>query len=116
MDGAAGFTVDIDHNPYLPPGGRHVSAVVTVTAEASDDAPPAGPGAEIIIVDCSLSMSWPEDKIVAARAATAAAVDAIRDGTWFAIIGGAWTARRPGITRPARGRRGRAGTITSASR
>jgi hypothetical protein len=92
------FTVDIDHNPYLATGGRHVGAVVTVTAGAPQDTPPGGPGAggssaEIIIVDCSLSMGWPEDKIIAARAATVAAVDVIRDGVWFAIIGGAARAR-----------------------
>jgi hypothetical protein len=87
----AGFTVDIDQNPYLPPGGRDVSAVVTVTAAAPDDRLPSGPGAagdsaEIIIIDCSGSMGG--DKIDAARAATMAAVDVIKDGAWFAIIGG----------------------------
>ena len=92
------FTVDIDQNPYLPAGGRHVGAVVTVTADISDDAPPPGPGAagnsaEIIIVDCSLSMAMPREKIVAARSATAAAVNVIRDGTWFAVIGGAGKAK-----------------------
>ena len=39
-----------------------------------------GAAAEIIIVDCSGSMECPQTKIAAARAATAAAVDAIRDG------------------------------------
>ena len=91
-----GFTVDIDHNPYLPTGGRHVSAVVTVTADAPEDTPPrpAGAGrAEIIIVDRSGSMAMPADKIAAARAATAAAVDVIGNGVWFAIISGARSAR-----------------------
>src|SRR5580704_5039390 len=93
MTSLPGFTVDIDHNPYLPAGGRDVSAVVTVTAEAADDTPPepgaAGASAEIIIVDCAGSMGLPRRKIVQARAATVAAVDVIRDGTWFAIIRGA---------------------------
>ena len=91
-----GFTVDIDHNPYLPTGGRHVSAVVTVTADAPEDTPPRPPGAgraEIIIVDRSGSMAMPPGKIAAARAATAAAVDVIGDGVWFAIISGARSAR-----------------------
>jgi len=91
-----GFTVDIDHNPYLPAGGRHVSAVVTVTADAPEDTPPRQPGAgsaEIIIVDRSGSMALPAEKIAQARAATAAAVDVIRDGVWFAIISGARSAR-----------------------
>jgi hypothetical protein len=92
-----GFAVDVDHNPYLPAGGRRVSAVVTVTAGAPvEDAPPRQPGAgsaEIIIVDRSGSMAMPAGKIAAARAATAAAVDVIRDGVWFAIISGARSAR-----------------------
>jgi hypothetical protein len=104
MTSLPGFTVDIDHNPYLPAGGRDVSAVVTVTAEASDDTPPepgaAGASAEIIIVDRSISMGLPRSKIVQARAATAAAVDVIRDGTWFAIIAGAGAAQ---LVYPAKG-------------
>jgi hypothetical protein len=40
MASLPGFTVDIDHNPYLPAGGRDVSAVVTVTVNAQDHTPP----------------------------------------------------------------------------
>jgi hypothetical protein len=87
-----GFTVDIDQNPYLPAGGRDVSAIVTVTADASGGGQaavaPDGGSAEIIIVDCSGSMDYPPAKMTEARAATAAAVEVIRDGTWFAIIAG----------------------------
>jgi hypothetical protein len=90
MTSSPGFTVHVDHNPYLPLGGRDVSAVVTVTAGAADDLPSAqvsaDGSAEIIIVDCSGSMSGA--KILAARAATSAAVDVIRDGARFAIIAG----------------------------
>jgi hypothetical protein len=106
MTGLPGFTVDIDQNPYLPVGGQDVSAIVTVTADATGDVPaPSGSGAggaagpagttgsaEVIIVDCSGSMDYPPDKLVAARAATAAAVDVIKDGTWFAIVAGTSTA------------------------
>ena len=96
MTSLPGFTVDIDQNPYLPAGGRDISAVVTVTADASGDAlaaaPDAGAGsAEIIIVDCSGSMDS-RDKIAQARTATSAAVDVIRDGAWFAIVAGTSTA------------------------
>lgn len=90
-----GFTVDIDQNRYLPLGGRDVSAIVTVTADETGDAPsavPEGGSAEIIIVDCSGSMDYPPAKMTEARAATAAAVDVIKDGTWFAIVAGASTA------------------------
>jgi von Willebrand factor type A C-terminal domain len=33
--GASVFTVDIDHNPYLAPGGREVNAIATVTRAGS---------------------------------------------------------------------------------
>ena len=97
MTSLPGFTVDIDHNPYLPVNGREVSAIVTVTADATGDTPPPSPGgggggsAEIIIIDCSGSMDFPPAKMAEARAATAAAVDVIRDGTWFAIVAGTST-------------------------
>jgi len=91
-----GFTVDVDQNQYLPDGGRQVSAIVTVTS-AADATGFAGPGpvgaepdgsAEIIIVDCSGSMEYPHTKIAEARAATAAAVDMVREGVLFAVIAG----------------------------
>lgn len=74
MTSPLGFTIDVDQNPYLPTGGRDVSAIVTVTADVSDTPLPepdeVGGSAEIIIVDCSLSMGMPRSKIVKARAAT----------------------------------------------
>jgi hypothetical protein len=94
--GLPGFTVDIDQNPYLPVGGSDVSAVVTVTADGTGGGPaavaPDGGSAEIVIIDCSGSMDYPPTKLAEARAATAAAVDVIRDGTWFAIVAGTSTA------------------------
>ena len=110
MPSLPGFTVDIDQNPYLPVGGRDVSAVVTVTADASGDALSPEPGApdgaaggsaEIIIVDCSGSMDYPQAKIIEARAATSAAVDVLTDGAWFAIVAGttnAWPVYPPNGT------------------
>jgi hypothetical protein len=96
MTSLPGFTVDIDQNPYLPVGGRDVSAIVTVTADETGDAPseapPDGGSAEIVIVDCSGSMDYPPAKLAEARAATAAAVDVVRDGTSFAVIAGTSTA------------------------
>jgi len=85
------FTVDIYQNEYLPEGGRDVNAVVTVTtAGTAGQAAPAAAAdsAEIIIIDCSGSMMAPQTKIAEARAATAAAVDVIRDGVAFAVIAG----------------------------
>jgi len=115
MTGLPGFSVDIDQNPYLPVGGRDVSAIVTVTADASGDAAPAaaqaGGSAEIIIVDCSGSMDYPPTKLSEARAATAAAVDVIHDGTLFAIVAGtstAWPVFPPDGTMAVAGQRTRA--------
>ena len=42
--------------------------------------------AEVILVDCSGSMGKPWRKIRSVRMATAAAIDALPDGTWFAIV------------------------------
>jgi hypothetical protein len=96
MSGLPGFTVDIDQNPYLPVGGRDVSAIVTVTADDAGSVPaaavPDGSAAEIIIIDCSGSMDFPPTKLAEARAATAAAVDVLKDGTRFAIVAGTSTA------------------------
>ena len=84
------FTVDIYQNEYLPEGARDVNAVVTVTTSGDATVGPAADSgsAEIVIIDCSGSMGAPRTKIVEARAATAAAVDVIRDGVAFAVIAG----------------------------
>jgi hypothetical protein len=101
MTSLPGFTVDIDQNPYLPVGGRDVSAIVTVTADDTGDVPseaPDGGSAEIVIIDCSGSMDYPPTKLSEARAATAAAIDVIRDGTLFAVVAGtsvAWPVYPP---------------------
>ena len=86
----SGFTVDIDQNQYLPEGGRTVDAVVTVTSAETQTQLPVSdtPAAEIIIVDCSGSMDVPQMKMASARAAVAAAIDVLRDGTAFAVVAG----------------------------
>ena len=84
------FTVDISQNEYLPDGGEDVNAIITVTSP--DTGLPAAAedsgAAEIIIIDCSGSMRSPRTKIEQARAATAAAVDVIRNGVAFAVVAG----------------------------
>jgi hypothetical protein len=88
------FTVDVDQNQFLPEGGRTVNAVVTVTS--STDLVPAARdtagSAEIVMVDCSGSMDVPTTKISSARAAVAAAIDVLHDGTAFAVVAGTNTA------------------------
>ena len=88
---ARDFTVDVFQNEYLPDGARGVNAIVTVTSAGSAADGMTGPAsaAEIIIVDCSLSMATPWKKLIQARQATAAAIDVIRDGTAFAVVAGA---------------------------
>jgi hypothetical protein len=86
------FSIEIFQNEYLPDGGRDVNAIVTVTS-GDEVAVSDTSAAEIIIIDCSGSMSSPQSKISEARAATAAAIDAIRDGVAFAVIAGTNEAR-----------------------
>jgi hypothetical protein len=81
------FDVEVHQNEYVPRGGTEVHAVVRVTANGAPPRSDIGPeAAEVILLDCSGSMGMPWSKLRAAREATAAAVDALRDGTWFAIV------------------------------
>ncbi|WP_030379937.1 MULTISPECIES: vWA domain-containing protein [unclassified Streptomyces] len=94
------FSVDVYQNEYLPEGGREVDAVVTVSATGGGTiggavgaphlySPGRGPAAAVaVMVDCSGSMNYPPTKLRHAREATAAAVDTLRDGVHFAVIGG----------------------------
>lgn len=94
------FAVDVYQNAYLPEGGREVNAIVTVTATGGGTvgtgvtaphlyAPGEGPSAAVaIMVDCSGSMDYPPAKMRNARDATAAAIDTLRDGVHFSVIGG----------------------------
>ncbi|GHC43033.1 vWA domain-containing protein [Streptomyces flavofungini] len=94
------FTVDVYQNEYLPEGGREVNAIATVTSTGGGTVGSAvgaphlyavgeGPDAAVaIMVDCSGSMDYPPTKMRGARDATAAAIDAVRDGVHFAVIGG----------------------------
>ncbi|WP_460108476.1 vWA domain-containing protein [Streptomyces sp. YKOK-J1] len=99
------FSVDVYQNEYLPEGGREVNAIVTVTATGGGTvggavtaphlyAPGQGPSAAVVVmVDCSGSMDYPPAKMRNARDATAAAVDTLRDGTHFAVVGGTHVAK-----------------------
>ena len=99
------FSVDVYQNEYLPEGGREVNAVVTVTATGGGTigsamtaphlySPGQGPSAAVaVMVDCSGSMDYPPTKMRNARDATAAAIDTLRDGVHFAVIGGTHVAK-----------------------
>jgi von Willebrand factor type A C-terminal domain/von Willebrand factor type A domain len=88
-DGAAtgAFTVEVDQNSYLPVDATRVDAIVTVTAVDGAAAPaPASDVLEVIVIDCSTSMTG--SKIRAARQATVAAIAELRDGVSFAVVAG----------------------------
>src|SRR3954452_7762027 len=99
------FAMDVYQNEYLPEGGREVNAIVTVTATGGGTIGSAvaarhlwsaeqGPSAAVaIMVDCSGSMDYPPTKMRNARDATAAAIDTLRDGVHFAVIGGTHVAK-----------------------
>ncbi|WP_369217764.1 vWA domain-containing protein [Streptomyces flavofungini] len=99
------FSVEVYQNEFLPEGGREVNAIATVsstgggtigTAVSAPHLYSAGesPDAAVaIMVDCSGSMDYPPTKMRGARDATAAAIDALRDGVHFAVIGGTHVAK-----------------------
>ncbi|MEE1774179.1 VWA domain-containing protein [Streptomyces sp. JV185] len=103
------FSVEVYQNEYLPEGGREVNAIVTVTSTgggttggvplsgaaptAARDSGQAPRAAVVIMVDCSGSMDYPPTKMRNARDATAAAIDTLRDGTSFAVVGGTHVAK-----------------------
>lgn len=99
------FSVDVYQNEYLSEGGREVNAIVTVTSTGGGTvgsavaaphlySPGHGPSAAVaIMVDCSGSMDYPPTKMRNARDATAAAIDTLRDGVHFAVIGGTHVAK-----------------------
>ncbi|ALV35628.1 MULTISPECIES: VWA domain-containing protein [Streptomyces] len=99
------FSMDVYQNEYLPEGGREVNAIVTVTATGGGTvggavtapqlySPGQGPSAAVaLMVDCSGSMDYPPTKMRNARDATAAAIDTLRDGVHFAVIGGTHVAK-----------------------
>jgi hypothetical protein len=108
----ATLTAAVFQNPYLPPGGTDVHAIVSVTCSGAGPAGSAGSAAEAIIVDCSGSMQG--EKIHAAARAASVAVDEIIDGTLFSIICGTNTARIL-YPEPQRGRMIAAHTDTRAA-
>lgn len=99
------FSVDVYQNEYLPEGGREVNAIVTVSATGGGTVGSAvgaphlytagqGPDAAVVVmVDCSGSMDYPPTKMRNARDATAAAIDTLRDGVHFAVVGGTHVAK-----------------------
>jgi hypothetical protein len=98
----ASFTLDVHQNAYLWPAESTVSAVISVGSEMDIEPRGRPEMVEVILLDCSASMAHPWDKILNARRATKAAVAALPDGVWFAVVRGAEAAevaypRRDGL-------------------
>lgn len=91
-EAAAPFAVEVDLNTYLPEGGTDVDAVVTVTSAEGGAGHGTADGLEILVIDCSTSMTG--EKITAARRATSTAIAELRDGVSFAVVAGTHEARR----------------------
>ncbi|MET7932675.1 VWA domain-containing protein [Streptomyces sp. NPDC005322] len=89
-DEGAALTLRVHQNKYLPTaaGRTEMHAVLSVEARGLGPAAARTAASEVIVIDCSGSMSWPPTKIAAARRATATAVGILRDGTRFAIVEG----------------------------
>src|SRR5262249_10200803 len=85
------FAVHTHQVEALAPGADTAEAVISVATRASRGSSdfPAAAGveaAEVIVVDCSGSMAYPFAKMKEARRATAAAIQSLREGTWFAVV------------------------------
>jgi hypothetical protein len=81
------FAATVYQNEYLRAEDREIHAIVSVSSVAARDEG-APDHAVVLLLDCSGSMGMPWTKLKAARRATEAAVDALVEGTWFAIVRG----------------------------
>src|SRR6266508_5098247 len=90
MNDQPAFAAGVYKNQYLPVGASVVDAVVTVTASGSGLAAAGAPpsAAQVIMIDCSGSMTAPATKIAEAKKATMTAIDTLREGVAFAIVAG----------------------------
>jgi hypothetical protein len=90
MTAQPNFQAEVYQNEYLPAGGRVVDAVITVTGSGQGlrDGAAVPTAAQVIIIDTSGSMGSPATKIAEAKKATAAAIDTLRGGVPFAVVGG----------------------------
>ena len=98
------FTIELFQNEFLAPGQTRIDAIVCVGAEARGRDAGSPEMVEVLMLDCSASMGHPWAKIRAARIAAIAAIDALSDGVWFAVVRGAESAevvypRQAGLVR-----------------
>jgi Ca-activated chloride channel family protein len=80
-----GVTLELSQNKYMSTSDTLMDAVLNVEVTGGHVSAEA---AEVLLVDCSESMGWAPMKIAAAKKASAAAVDTLRDGVWFGVVQG----------------------------
>jgi len=85
MNQRTGFALELSQVKYLSTSDHVMDAILNVTASGGEAPAEA---AEVLLVDCSESMGWAPTKIAAAKRATGAAIDALRDGVWFGVVQG----------------------------
>ncbi|MEU5692442.1 VWA domain-containing protein [Actinosynnema sp. NPDC020468] len=95
MDVEPGFDLRLSQSRHLSTEDDRMHAAIAVTATGpAGSAAATAEVAQVIAVDCSGSMSHPATKIAAAVRGTKAAVDALRENAWFAVIEGTHGARQ----------------------
>ncbi|MEL7208840.1 MAG: VWA domain-containing protein, partial [Actinomycetota bacterium] len=83
------FKAEVFQNEYLPAGATTVDAIVTVSSGQQGTGQGPAEMVQVIAIDTSGSMTEEGGrKMRAARSATKAAIDTIRDGVHFAVVGG----------------------------
>ncbi|MBT8227642.1 MAG: VWA domain-containing protein [Dactylosporangium sp.] len=83
-----------NYNGFLDANGGVLDVIIAVRGQPVALPQPTVAMAEVILLDCSGSMSMPPTKLIAARTAAAAAINVLRDGTLFAVIAGTHIARQ----------------------
>lgn len=88
--------LDISQWKYLPAEQREAQMQAILTVEASGTGDGGGSGgptlAQVLVVDCSGSMAYPQEKLRAAHQAAVAALRMLPDGTPFAVVQGTQSA------------------------
>jgi hypothetical protein len=110
MSNSHGVRTEVYQNKYLPLGSRVVDAVISVTVERGPAHGGMPTAAQVVVIDCSASMAFPRTKLPEAKRATAAVIDALRDGPIAALPPGC----RDQARHPAHGREERTGDTRRA--
>ncbi|MEU3446264.1 VWA domain-containing protein [Streptomyces thermolilacinus] len=87
-DGTGAASAGAGGGPGRGPGPGHGPGSGPRPGAADDAAPAAALLAQVLVVDCSGSMTWPQEKFRAARQAAAAAIRMLPPGTPFAVVQG----------------------------